>query len=338
MTTTATTTKSAPPIPERIKVLLLENVHKSAHEIFHAAASTSTMRSAALEGGRAASSAVAGVHLLGIRSKTHVTERVLADGAPTCSRSAASASAPTRSTSPRPTGAACRCSTRPSATRAASAEMIIAEIIVLARQLGDRSREVHAGKWRKVATGSLRGAAARRWASSATATSARSSACSPRRWACASSSTTSRPSSRWATTAPLPSLADAARASPTSSRSHVPATRETHDMIGAGRARADAARARTCSTRAAARVVEIPALAEALKSGHLAGAAIDVYPGGARDQRRTASSPTLQGLPNVDPHAAHRRLDRGGAGGDRPRGVATSLIAARHHRGHHAAR
>ncbi|HET9649191.1 MAG TPA: NAD(P)-dependent oxidoreductase, partial [Microlunatus sp.] len=34
------------------------------------------------------------------------------------------------------------------------AEMIIAEIIFLSRQLGDRSREVHEGKWRKVATGS----------------------------------------------------------------------------------------------------------------------------------------------------------------------------------------
>ena len=33
------------------------------------------------------------------------------------------------------------------------AELIIAEIVMLARQLGDRSREVHAGKWRKVAAG-----------------------------------------------------------------------------------------------------------------------------------------------------------------------------------------
>ena len=31
------------------------------------------------------------------------------------------------------------------------AEMILAEIIALARQLGDRVREVHVGKWRKVA-------------------------------------------------------------------------------------------------------------------------------------------------------------------------------------------
>ena len=30
---------------------------------------------------------------------------------------------------------------------------MIAEIVALARQLGDRSREVHEGKWRKVAAG-----------------------------------------------------------------------------------------------------------------------------------------------------------------------------------------
>src|SRR5262249_32288053 len=34
------------------------------------------------------------------------------------------------------------------------AELVLAEIVMLARQLGDRSREVHDGKWRKVAAGS----------------------------------------------------------------------------------------------------------------------------------------------------------------------------------------
>src|SRR5262249_27510251 len=33
------------------------------------------------------------------------------------------------------------------------AEMILAEVIALARQLGDRSRELHEGRWRKVAAG-----------------------------------------------------------------------------------------------------------------------------------------------------------------------------------------
>ena len=33
------------------------------------------------------------------------------------------------------------------------AELIIAEIVLLARQLGDRTREVHQGQWRKGAAG-----------------------------------------------------------------------------------------------------------------------------------------------------------------------------------------
>lgn len=33
------------------------------------------------------------------------------------------------------------------------AELTIAEVISLARQLGDRSRELHAGAWRKVSRG-----------------------------------------------------------------------------------------------------------------------------------------------------------------------------------------
>ena len=33
------------------------------------------------------------------------------------------------------------------------AELVIAEIIVLARQLGDRSNEMHQGKWNKVSNG-----------------------------------------------------------------------------------------------------------------------------------------------------------------------------------------
>src|SRR4029434_6709778 len=34
------------------------------------------------------------------------------------------------------------------------AELIIAEIVMLSRHLGDRVREVHAGHWKKVAVGS----------------------------------------------------------------------------------------------------------------------------------------------------------------------------------------
>ena len=76
-------------------------------------------------------------------------------GAQRSSRSAASASGPTRSTSPAPTAAACPVFNAPFSNTRSVAEMIIAEIVMLSRRLGDRSREMHAGQWSKVATGSF---------------------------------------------------------------------------------------------------------------------------------------------------------------------------------------
>ena len=78
--------------------------------------------------------------------------------------------------------------------------MILAEIVMLSRRLGDRSREVHAGQWSKVATGCYEvrgktlgivgyGHIGRQLGVLAEALGMRCS------------STTSRPSSRWATTA-----------------------------------------------------------------------------------------------------------------------------------------
>jgi D-3-phosphoglycerate dehydrogenase len=104
---------------------------------------------------------------------------------------------------------------------------------------------------------------------------------------------------------------------------HVPATPQTHEMIGA----AQLARMKrgSCLLNASrGTVVQIPALVEALKGGHLGGAAIDVYPEepeGQTDQFVT----TLQGLSNVilTPHIGGSTSEAQAAIG---REVATSLI------------
>src|SRR5262245_36011858 len=68
-----------PPLPEKEpeKVLLLEDIHESAHEIFQAGSFLIEKRSGALKEDELIE-ALEGVHALGIRSKTRVTERALA--------------------------------------------------------------------------------------------------------------------------------------------------------------------------------------------------------------------------------------------------------------------
>ena len=132
-----------------IKVLLLENLHQSAQELLVGegynveSLSTALSEDALIE-------KLHGVHLLGIRSKTQVNAKVLAAakdlltvgcfciGTNQVDIEAARSLGVTVFNAPF------------SNTRSV-AELMIAEIILLARQLGDRSRDLHLGKWRKTA-------------------------------------------------------------------------------------------------------------------------------------------------------------------------------------------
>src|SRR6476646_3343109 len=61
---------------ERIKVLLLENVHQSAHELFNAEAFQVEAIAGALKEDELKKK-IEDVHILGIRGKTHVTAEAL---------------------------------------------------------------------------------------------------------------------------------------------------------------------------------------------------------------------------------------------------------------------
>ncbi len=138
----------------QIKVLLLENVHESAHELFRAQGFELETMPRALKEDELVAKLEEGVHILGIRSKTQVTRRALTSGKRLLSvgafcigtnqidlRAANEAGIPVFNA--------------PFSNTRSVAELVIAEIVMLARQLGDRSREVHEGKWRKVATASF---------------------------------------------------------------------------------------------------------------------------------------------------------------------------------------
>ena len=78
---------------------------------------------------------------------------------------------------------------------------------------------------------------------------------------------------------------------------HVPATSQTHLMMNAEHLKM-MKRGSYLINASRGTVVDIPALADALKSGHLAGAAIDVYPE-EPEGNSTVFKTDLQKIPNV---------------------------------------
>lgn len=283
---------SAPPAAP-IKVLLLENIHPSADELFGAKGVVIERRSGALKEDDLLR-ALPGVHLLGIRSKTHVTERVLA-------------------AAPDLLGVGCFCIgvnqvdltaanrrgvpvyNAPFSNTRSVAEMVIGEIITLARQLGDRTREVHAGRWRKVASGCFEvrgktlglvgyGHIGQQLGVLAEALGMR---------VLFHDIVAKLPMGN---NRSVPTLGDLLSQSHFVSL-HVPETPETKNLIGA----AELARMPKGSyliNASRGSVVVIPALADALRSGHLAGAAVDVYPS-EPESNTDAFETELRDLPNV---------------------------------------
>jgi D-3-phosphoglycerate dehydrogenase / 2-oxoglutarate reductase len=134
-----------------IKILLAENIHPIAHEMlksegFHVEGVKSALTEDELI------ERAHGVHILGIRSKTKVTEkylnsakRLLTVGAFCIGtnqidlKSARMRGVPVFNA--------------PFSNTRSVAELVLAEIVMLSRQLGDKNRFLHQGKWDKTANG-----------------------------------------------------------------------------------------------------------------------------------------------------------------------------------------
>ncbi|SBN40984.1 Putative phosphoglycerate dehydrogenase [Propionibacterium freudenreichii] len=137
----------------RVKALLLENIHPEATRILTAAGYDVETRAGALSEEELVS-ALDGVNLLGIRSRTQVTDNVLR-------RIPAGLNA---------IGAFCigtnqialpQCATKgvavfnaPYSNTRSVVELAMAEIVAMARHLTDRNAQMHEGIWSKSATGS----------------------------------------------------------------------------------------------------------------------------------------------------------------------------------------
>jgi D-3-phosphoglycerate dehydrogenase len=278
---------------EHIKVLLLENIHQSAVDIFRGEGFQVELLKQALKEDELIAK-ISDVHVLGIRSKTHVTDRVLAEakrllslGCFCIGTNQVELSAANKRGVP--------VFNAPFSNTRSVAELIIAEIVMLARQLGDRSREVHTGVWKKAAVGcyEVRGKTLGiiGYGHIGSQLGVLAEAMGMR--VLFYDVMTKLPMGNNRAT---PTLAELLAGSDFVSL-HVPETPQTKNMIGA-RELATMPEGSFLLNASRGTVVDIDALAEALKSGRVAGAAIDVFPWEPESNDQPFVSP-LRGLPNV---------------------------------------
>jgi D-3-phosphoglycerate dehydrogenase len=305
---------------DHIKVLLLENVASTALDVFGGEGYKVEALKHSLAPDELAKK-IADVHVLGIRSKTHVPKEALAGA-----RRLLTLGCFCIGTNQVDLGAAnlhgVPVFNAPFANTRSVAELMIAEIISLARQLGDRSREVHEGKWRKLAVGSweVRGKTLGIVGYGHIGRQLGVLAESLGMHVLFYDQVAKLPMGN---NVPAASLDEVLQKSEFVSL-HVPETPQTKNMISA----AELGRMKKGSyllNASRGTVVVIAALADALRSGHLAGAAVDVYPEEPEANSFDAFISPLQALPNVilTPHIGGSTSEAQAAIG---REVAASIV------------
>jgi len=300
-------------------VLLLENIHPSAVELLAGEGFQVERASGALPEAELIER-IRDVHLLGIRSKTRVTPAVL-DEARRLLAVGAFCIGTNQIALDHGRGRGVPAFNAPFSNTRSVAEMILAEIVVLSRQLFDRSHEVHAGTWKKIATGchEVRGKTlgivgyghiGRQLGVLAEQLGLR---------VLFFDIAARLPMGNNRSVASL----DALLAASDFVTLHVPETAQTKDMIGAAQLAAMQPGSYLLNASRGT-VVVIDALADALRRGHLAGAAVDVYPDEPEANSGGFASP-LRGLGNVvlTPHIGGSTEEAQEAIG---REVATALI------------
>ena len=134
-----------------MKALLLENIHPDAERLLTERGIEVSSVKGALDEDELRS-ALPGVHLLGIRSKTHVTRAVL-DECPELLAIGAFCIGTNQIDIPAASGNGTAVFNAPFSNTRSVVELVIAEIIALARHLTDKNAAMHAGVWDKSAKG-----------------------------------------------------------------------------------------------------------------------------------------------------------------------------------------
>ena len=279
---------------DRISILLLEGISQTAVDLLNKAGYTNvTLLKTALEG-QALKDAVKGVHMIGIRSRTQLTDEVfeaadklIAVGCFSVGTNQVDLAAARVRGIP--------VFNAPFSNTRSVAELVIGEIVMLLRRIFDRSVSAHQGGWDKSANGSFEvrgktlgivgyGNIGSQLSNLAEAMGMR----------VIFHDLTDK--LRHGNTEPANGLTDLLGQSDVVSL-HVPETPATHMMIRETEIRAMKKGAYLINN-ARGTVVDLDALAGALKDGHLAGAAVDVFPKEPKGNTEKFVSP-IQGLPNV---------------------------------------
>lgn len=135
-----------------VKVLLLENIHADGRDFLRGKGYQVETNAGAL-GEDELIEAVQGVHLLGIRSTTYITPRVL-DHAPDLLAIGAFCIGTNQIDLPATSERGIAVFNAPYSNTRSVVELAIAEIISLARRLHEKSTDMHRGVWNKSAAGS----------------------------------------------------------------------------------------------------------------------------------------------------------------------------------------
>jgi D-3-phosphoglycerate dehydrogenase len=282
------------PVPNTTRVLLLEGINDSAVDLFKTAGFTDVTRLPKALEGAALLEAVKDVQVLGIRSRTQLTEKVFA-----VAPALEAVGCFSVGTNQVELGAARERGVpvfnAPFSNTRSVAELVIGEIVMLLRRVFPRSVTAHHGGWDKSAAASyeVRGKTLGivGYGNIGSQLSNLGEAMGLR---VIFFDLTDK--LRHGNTEPVDTLEDLLAQSDIVSL-HVPETPQTNGMIGNAQIAA-MKQGSYLINNSRGTVVDLDALAAALRSGHLRGAAVDVFPVEPTSNTERFNSP-LQGLDNV---------------------------------------
>jgi len=292
----------------KLNVLLLEGIHTVAEQALVGAGHTVRRIAGALKEDELIAQ-LEGVQMLGIRSKTNVTKKVLESPA---AKNLLSVGAFCIGTNQIALEAAMKRGVAvfnaPFSNTRSVAELVIAEIISLSRELGDRTTEMHQGIWRKTASGSKEvrgktlGVIGYGHIGTQVGILAEFFGMRVLFYDVAAKLPLGNAQA-------VPAL-DTVLSQSDFVTLHVPETPQTKLMIGA-RELAVMKKGACLINASRGTVVDIEALADAIKREHLHGAAVDVYPEEPESSDTRGFKTPLQGLHNVilTPHVGGSTIE-----------------------------